>query len=162
LLKKIDQEKTHTQKGDGGFNIADSNRRNAPESSPVESETEDQSAPQKEIQDLKDKNVNENNFVPRPTAREKNPDLQTTCTAETQKATLIQPPTPRDFNIPEGEEEFNQMINGMMKCGIKCSQAEANIKTRRTAFNKALREYDRDNKPHAMKRSTNKGRKSSF
>jgi hypothetical protein len=32
------------------------------------------------------------------------------------------------------------MIEGMMKCGMKCSEAEANLKTRRTAFNKALPE----------------------
>ena len=51
--------------------------------------------------------------------------------------TTSQAPTAKGFNISESEEEYNQMIEGMIKCGMKSSDAEANLKTRKTAFNKA-------------------------
>ena len=75
---------------------------------------------------------------------------------------VSQPPSAKDFNIPENEEEFNLMVEGMMKCGMKASEAEANLKTRKTAFNKALREFERDNKPPAVRKNAGRGRKSSF
>ncbi len=73
-----------------------------------------------------------------------------------------QPPSAKDFNIPENEEEYNLMVEGMMKCGMKAIEAEANLKTRKTSFNKALRKFERDNKPPAVRKNARKGRKSSF
>ena len=45
---------------------------------------------------------------------------------------------------------------------MKASEAEANLKTRKTAYNKAIREFERDNKPPAVRKNAGKGRKSSF
>ena len=95
--------------------------------------------------------------------KEKNPHPQASNTAEETKANnIIHPPRAKDFNIPENEDEYNQMIEGMIKCGMRSSEAEANLKTRKTAFNKAIREYERDNKPPATRKAAGKGRKSSF
>ena len=38
------------------------------------------------------------------------------------------------------------MIEGMMKCGMQYPDAEANIKSRRTAYTKALSKYERERK----------------
>ena len=71
-------------------------------------------------------------------------------------------PKPSDFNVPETDEEFNRMVEGMMTCGMRFNEAEANIKTRKTAYNRAMREYDRDNKPPVTRKAPGKARKSSF
>jgi hypothetical protein len=62
-------------------------------------------------------------------------------------AKLPTKPKPSDFNVPETDEEYNRMVEGMMACGMHFNEAEANIKTRKTAYNRAIREFDRDNKP---------------
>ncbi len=48
-----------------------------------------------------------------------------------------QPPTKKDFNVPKTDEEFSLMVESMIKCGMRYSEAEANIKARKTAFNNA-------------------------
>jgi hypothetical protein len=70
-------------------------------------------------------------------------------------------PKPSDFNVPETDEEFNQMAEGMMTCRMRFNIAEANIKTRKTAYNRAMREFDRDNTPPVPRKAREKARKSS-
>ena len=70
-------------------------------------------------------------------------------------------PKPSDFNVPETDEEYDRMVEGMMTCGMRFNEAEANIKTRKTAYNRAVREYDRDNKPPVTRKAPGKARKSS-
>ena len=36
-----------------------------------------------------------------------------------ENETVESPPIPKDFKIPADEEEFEQMIDGMMKCGCR-------------------------------------------
>ena len=51
-----------------------------------------------------------------------------------------------DFNVPEADEDFNQMVKeGMVQFGMRHSEAEANIIARKTAY-KACKESDRDRK----------------
>jgi hypothetical protein len=57
-----------------------------------------------------------------------------------QKTTANQPPKRSDFNIPETEKEFKEMIEFMTRCGIKPNEAEAIMKTR---------------KPHSIKQLEN-------
>ena len=45
---------------------------------------------------------------------------------------------------------------------MKASEAEANLKTRKTAYNKAIHEFERDKKPPAVRKNAGKGRKSSY
>ena len=71
-------------------------------------------------------------------------------------------PKPSDFNVPETDEEYDRMVEGMMTCGMRFNEAEANLKTRKTAYNRAVREYDRDNKPPVTRKAPGKARKSSF
>ena len=41
-----------------------------------------------------------------------------------------------DFNVPETDEDFNQMVKeGMVQFGMRYSEAEADINARKTAYN---------------------------
>jgi hypothetical protein len=49
------------------------------------------------------------------------------------------------------------MVDGMMKCGMRCSEAEAYKKTKRTAYNKVVFEFKRNNKPLFLSSFNTKG-----
>ena len=68
-------------------------------------------------------------------------------------------PNPRDFNIPDTEEDHESLIQGMIACGMHVSDAEANIKSRKTAFNRATREYKKAKNPPILKKPLTRGRK---
>jgi predicted transcriptional regulator len=63
------------------------------------------------------------------------------------------PPMPnqKDYNVSETDKEYSQMVEGMVKCGMQISEAEAN--------NIAIREFDRDNKPSENRKVPGKARK---
>ena len=79
---------------------------------------------------------------------------------ESEKQKIPERPDAKDFNIPENKEQLAEMVDGMIKCGMFASDAHANIKSRRMAFNKATKEYD---KAHTQQnvgpRKTTRGRK---
>ena len=62
---------------------------------------------------------------------------------EAEKEKIPERPDPKDFNIPENEEELAEMVEGMIKCGMFASDGHANIKSRKMAFNIATKEFDR-------------------
>ena len=53
---------------------------------------------------------------------------------------------PGNFFIPADDEEMEQMIEGIMKFGMRNAYAEANIKSREAEFKKALGKYEREKK----------------
>ena len=63
-------------------------------------------------------------------------------------------PPPKDFNIPETDEQMEAVIKAMEACGMKRSDAELNIKSRRSAYNRAIKEYDKQANVITHKRQT--------
>ena len=79
---------------------------------------------------------------------------------EVEKEKIPERPDPKDFNIPENDEELAEMVEGMIKCGMFASDAHANIKSRKMAFNKATKEFDRVHTQQSVgPRKTTRGRK---
>ena len=58
------------------------------------------------------------------------------------------PPTLSEYNLPSTDEELTEMVSKLVLAGAaNPAEAKSWIKTREQAFNKALREYRRDNNP---------------
>ena len=53
-------------------------------------------------------------------------------------------PNPRDFKIPESQEEHDRLIEGMTAYRMWPSDAEANIKSRKMAFAKATKQHEKN------------------
>ena len=51
------------------------------------------------------------------------------------------PPTPADFRIPANLVEHNLVVSNLVAAGSQRAEAEATIASRKTAYNKALRDY---------------------
>jgi hypothetical protein len=64
--------------------------------------------------------------------------------------------------VLETNKEYDRMVEGMMTGGMHFKEVEANIKTRKTAYNRAMREFDRNNKPPGSQKALGKARKSIF
>ena len=71
-------------------------------------------------------------------------------------------PKPKDFNLPQTDEEMENVIKMMEACGMKRSEAKQNIKTCRTAYNRAIKEYDRLAKISITRKTTGRARKTSI
>ena len=56
------------------------------------------------------------------------------------------PPEPGEFFIPADDDEMEKMIEGMVRCGMRHSYAEANIKARKADFKRALNKFEREKK----------------
>jgi hypothetical protein len=69
---------------------------------------------------------------------------------------------PQSRNQSNSQYRKILMSQKRMKYGMKYSKAECIIRTRKTAFIKAAREYERGNKASDMRKVTGKGRKSSI
>ena len=67
------------------------------------------------------------------------------------------PPTPRDFLVPTSLLEHNQIIACLVGGGSLPAEAEQIIAMRKTALNKALREYKKENQ---NSQSASSGKKS--
>ena len=59
---------------------------------------------------------------------------------------------PGNFFIPADDEEMELMIEGLIKCGMRHADAEANIKSRKAEFKKAVSKYEREKKELAATR----------
>ena len=62
----------------------------------------------------------------------------------TEPRTEQNPPTAEDFGVPANQDQFDKMVEKMMSGGAAYSEACFMIEKRKTAFNKASREYKRD------------------
>ena len=51
------------------------------------------------------------------------------------------PPTEGDFDLPMNEEQYESMVDRFATIGLKRPDLDKVLESRRTAFNKALREY---------------------
>ena len=62
---------------------------------------------------------------------------------ETEKPqeNLTQPPTEAEYELPTNEEEFESMVDRFASIGLKRVDLEKVLESRRTAFNRALREF---------------------
>jgi hypothetical protein len=68
-------------------------------------------------------------------------------TSSTHQVLTHKPPPPPNaayYNIPGTDEEYKNMVKGMEKFRMPHSEAEANIKSRKTGYNKSSREHKRD------------------
>ena len=165
ILNKAGPERDLIPNREERQNATENVREKLPMVSSIDKEPIKPTSPMKEHHEPRNETAKERNTTSNPISQTETEEgslhTHTSTQAETPE-NANHPPRAKDFNIPENEEEYHQMIDGMMKCGMKCSEAEANLKTRKTAFNKALREYDRDNKPPATRKAAGRGRKSSF
>ena len=94
---------------------------------------------------------------------EKSKSTLADVTTEQKKDPVAKRPTPKDFSLPETDMEMETLIKAMEEGGSLRSEAEANIKSRRAAFNKATKEYDKEmrttvasNKPRTRQASLEK------
>ena len=55
-----------------------------------------------------------------------------------------QMPTQAEFKVPQNQSEHKQIVAKLVEGGSTPSEAELVIASRKTAFNKAIREYKRD------------------
>ena len=91
-------------------------------------------------------------------------NLKPTANQDESPPTTVPAPKMSDFGVPANEDEFNSLIERFMSVGMKYTEAEAAISTRKTAFNKASREHKRDEKERLglTNRAPRKGRKNSL
>ena len=54
------------------------------------------------------------------------------------------PPTKKDFNVPENDEEYDEMVEGMLKLGMRLTDAETNLKLRNTLLTRATNAYEKE------------------
>ena len=59
-------------------------------------------------------------------------------------------PTQKDFKIPETEEEFNKMINGLLDQGLDKALATKIISDRVDAFELALKNFNFEKKERIL------------
>ena len=71
------------------------------------------------------------------------PQTSSTCTASAPAARTM--PVPGDFLVPSNLVEHNLIIARLVSGGSLPAEAEQTIASRKTAFNKALREFKKDN-----------------
>ena len=70
--------------------------------------------------------------------------------AEHNAVPVTKRPTPKDFKLPETDKEMETLIKAMEAGGSLRGEAEANIKSRRAAYNKATKEYDKEMSPRRL------------
>ena len=75
-----------------------------------------------------------------------------------------QPPTMKEYDIPENDAEYESMMELLTGCGMKQSEVQQAIKSRETAYNRACREFRKESfqTQGGPKRVTRKGRKNSL
>jgi hypothetical protein len=67
-------------------------------------------------------------------------------------------PWPRDFGVPEDEEETDRMIDNMAANGIKPGEANLIIKARKKEYETALKKFNTENKRRKTKNISSKAR----
>ena len=75
---------------------------------------------------------------------EKSKSSEVNPLTETPAGPIIRKPTLKDYKLPETDEEMETLIKSMEAGGAMRIKAETNIKSRRAAFNKAIREYEKE------------------
>ena len=70
-------------------------------------------------------------------------------------------PKESDFKIPNSKEEFDKIVNNLMSVGLSKSEAEQLIGMRRTAFNRATREFKKNTNKTVYKSNIKKTSKNS-
>ena len=75
---------------------------------------------------------------------EKSKNTPADIASEKELVPVAKRPTPKDFKLPETDLEMETLIKAMEEGGSLRSEAEANIRSRRAAFNKATKEYDKE------------------
>ena len=70
-------------------------------------------------------------------------------------------PEEKDFNLPMSKDELNSMVNKLVKAGSTQSEAEQIIANRKTAFNKATREFKKLQPVKQTKQIQKRGTKTS-
>ena len=95
--------------------------------------------------------------------QEESQPQQTTSSGTNQEANPRAAPREEEFGIPQSEHEFESMVERMATCGFSKSDLEKILETKRTAFNKATREFrNQGNKKQSEdNKSTRKTRKNS-
>ena len=77
-----------------------------------------------------------------------------------ESQTSDQTPTAAAFLVPSNETEQNLMIEKMMLAGLLRSEAELNIAARKTAYNKAIKDFKKtENKQPKFTKRNNKSKK---
>ena len=75
--------------------------------------------------------------------------------AETQPdPNTTPPPTQRDYKVPTNQFEHNQVVAGLVSGGSSQAEAEQVIASRKTAFNKAMKDYKKERKQSFGKKQT--------
>jgi hypothetical protein len=80
------------------------------------------------------------------------------CTTEPKES---KEPKESDFKIPTSKQEFDKVVNDLMSVGSSKSEAEQLIGMRRTAFNRATREFKKNNTKTVYKSNIKKTSKNS-
>ena len=70
-------------------------------------------------------------------------------------------PEEKDFNLPASAGELKLMVDKLVKAGSSQSEAEQIIANRKTAFNKASREFKRSQSVKIAKQSQKRATKTS-
>ena len=76
---------------------------------------------------------------------------------EKNQAEPASPPSETDFELPANEEEFESMVDRFASIGLKRSDLEKVLESRRTAYNKALREFKNAEKNGKLKTRKHQG-----
>ena len=72
-------------------------------------------------------------------------EIPTDPNKETDSQTLpvSLPPTPKDFNVPESEEELLRMIKMMIGCGMTQKDVDFNIEKRPKLYSAAMKDFNK-------------------
>ena len=79
--------------------------------------------------------------VPEPQTTETGEKIHAEKEAQSQMDDTSLPPTEGDFDLPMNEEQYESMVDRFATIGLKRPDLDKVLESRRTAFNKALREY---------------------
>ena len=91
--------------------------------------------------------IQQNDDKPNDSSKEQTEPKQSTSTQDNQKQreedkpAQILPPREEDFGIPTTETEYESMVERMASCGFTKADLTKILETKKTAFNKAEREY---------------------
>ena len=97
-------------------------------------------------------------------SKNKNIPDQSTSSTTVQESRSIEAPREEDFGIPQTEKEYEAMVERMSTCGFNRADLDKILETKKTAFNKATREYRNQERKQQLEniKSTRKTRKESL
>ena len=97
-------------------------------------------------------------------SKNKNIPDQSTSSTTVQESQSIEAPREEDFGIPQTETEYEAMVERMSTCGFNRADLDKILETKKTAFNKATREYRNQGRKQQLEniKSTRKTRKESL